>query len=157
WRVAELHDLVESRTELQPAEGTMDVYAEWKVRDGVISGGVKPVLKDVEVRPTNESLGNRFKAWLADRGLHLFRAEGAGRNAVATGVPIEGRLDCPDIQLWPTVFGVVRNAFVEGVSAGFANLPPGSASKPESPLEQAGHAVKKSSGPPKAQPAKEGQ
>jgi hypothetical protein len=152
WHVSELYDLLEPRTQLQTPEGTMDVYAEWKVRDGVISGGVKPVMKDVTVRPTKQSLGNRLKAWLADKGLHIFRDEVPGRNAVATVVPIEGRLDSPDIQLWPAVLGVVRNAFVEGVSAGFANLPPGAASKKEGPLEQAGHAVRKSAGPPKAQP-----
>jgi hypothetical protein len=35
-------------------------------------------------------------------------------------IPIQGRLDQPDIQIWPTILGVVRNAFVEGISAGFA-------------------------------------
>jgi hypothetical protein len=47
---------------------------------------------------------------------------------------------------------VVRNAFVEGVTAGFENLPPGAAPEKESAISQAKHAVKKSEGPPKAQP-----
>jgi hypothetical protein len=153
WRVAELYALVEPATKLQTPRGTLDVYAEWKARDGAISGGVKPVLKNVEVRPTESSFGNKLKAWLADRGLHLFSDHVPGRNATATVIPIEGRLDHPDLQLWPTVIGVVRNAFVEGVAAGFENLPPGAAPEKEGVIDQAKHAVKKSEGPPKAQPA----
>lgn len=152
WQVAELYALVEPATKLQTPRGTVDLYAEWKARDGAISGGVKPVLKDVEVRPTEASLGNRLKAWLTDRGLHLFSDRVPGRNAVATVVPIEGKLAEPELQLWPTVIGVVRNAFVEGVTAGFENLPPGAAPEKESAISQAKHAVKKSEGPPKAQP-----
>jgi hypothetical protein len=72
---------------------------------------------------------------------------------VATVIPIEGRLDQPDIQLWPTIFGVVRNAFVEGMSASFQNVPPEHADDKQGILEQAKHAVKKDAGPPKAQPA----
>ena len=67
-------------------------------------------------------------------------------------VPIEGKLAAPDLQIWPTVIGVVRNAFVEGVAAGFENLPPGASSEKEGVIDQAKHAVKKSEGPPKAQP-----
>jgi uncharacterized protein DUF748 len=152
-RVAELYDIVEPSTKLQTPRGTLDLYAEWKARNGAISGGVKPVLKDVEAQPTNDTLANKLKAWVADRGLHLFADRVPGRNAVATVVPIEGKLDAPDLQLWPTVIGVVRNAFVEGVAAGFANLPPGAAPEKEGVLTQGRHAVEKKAGPPKAQPA----
>jgi hypothetical protein len=151
-RVAELYGFIEPATELQTPEGTLDVYAEWKARDGAISGGVKPVLKGVTIKPAKGGLGNRLKAWFADKGLHIFSNRASGRSEAATVVPIEGRLDRPDLQLWPTVFGVVRNAFVEGVTSGFSNLPPGMAPKHEGPLEQGRHAVQKSAGPPKAQP-----
>jgi hypothetical protein len=151
-RVAELYGLIEPATQLQTPEGTLDLFAEWKARDGAISGGVKPVLKGVTIKPTKDGVGNRLKAWLADKGLHLFSDRVPGRNAVATVVPIEGRLDRPDLQLWPTVFGVVRNAFVEGISSGFTDLPPGAAPKREGPIDQARHGVEKSAGPPKAQP-----
>ena len=152
WRITELYDLVEPQTKLQPSKGTLDVFIEFKSREGRISGGVKPVLKNAEVKPTEESVGNRLKAWLADEGLHIFSNRVPGQNAVATVIPIEGRLDQPDIQLWPTVMGVVRNAFVEGASTSFRNVPPPKAEKKEGVVEEAKHAVKKSSGPPRAQP-----
>jgi hypothetical protein len=98
-----------------------------------------------------------MKAWLADEGLRLFSDRVPERNAVATVIPIKGRLDDPDVQLWPTVLGVVRNAFVEGISSGFTHLPPATADKPQGKIEQIGNALKKDEGPPKAQPTPEEQ
>ncbi len=153
WRVAELYDLIEPQTKLQTSKGTLDLFVEFKSRDGRITGGVKPVLKNVEVKPTEGGIGNRLKAWLADKTLNLFSDRVPGRNAVATVIPIEGRLDNPDVQLWPTIFGVIRNAFVEGMSASFRDVPPERAEGKQGILDQAKHAVKKEAGPPKAQPA----
>ena len=113
------------------------------------------MLKNVKVAPTEDDLGNKLKAWVADEGLRLFSDRVPQRNAVATVIPIKGRLDDPKVQLWPTVLGVVRNAFVEGISSGFTHLPPPTADKPEGKVEQVKNALKKDEGPPKAQPTAE--
>jgi hypothetical protein len=153
WKVSELYDLVEPATKLQTPGGTLDVFAEFKVRNGAISGGVKPVLKDVTVRPADEGLGTRLKAWVADKALDLFSHKAEDQTQkTATIVPIEGRLDNPDIQVWPAILGILRNAFVEGVSAGFAHLPPPAAPEKEGVLKQTKNALQKDKGPPKAQP-----
>lgn len=120
WKVAELYELEESRAKLQTPKGTLDLFAEFRARRGAISGTVRSVLKNVEVLPTEEEFGSRLKAWVADKRLRLVSNRVPGGNAVETVVSIEGRLDGPDVHLWPTVLGVVRNALVEGISAGFA-------------------------------------
>lgn len=155
WKVAELYDLEEPTTKLQTPEGTLGLFAKFKVHGGAISGGIKPVLKNVQVRPTEDTFGNKLKAWVADKGIHLFSDRVPDRNAVATVVPIEGRLDQPDIETVPAILGVVRNAFVEGVSAGFAHLPPPAAPETEGMLAQAKQSLQKDKGPPKAQPPKD--
>lgn len=152
WKAAELFDLIEPATDLQTPEGTINVFAEFKSAGGMITGGVKPVLKNIKVRPTEDNFGNKLKAWLADKGLKLFSDRVPDRNAVATVVPIKGRLDDPDIQLWPAVVGVIRNSFVEGISSGFTHLPPPTADKPEGKIEQLREGLKKKEGPPEAQP-----
>jgi hypothetical protein len=108
---------------------------------------VTHVLPDVPIRQF-------VLTWVADISLRLFSDRVPGGTEVATVVPIEGRLDRPEVQLWPTVLGIVRNAFVEGISAGFAHLPPGVAPEKEGVLTQAKHALQKNQGPPKAQPPK---
>jgi len=153
WKVAELFDLIEPATGVQTPEGTLDVFAEFTAANGRILGGVKPVAKNVKVRPTDDDFGNKLKAWLADKALRLFSDRVPDRNAVVTIIPIKGRLDKPDMQLWPTVIGVIRNAFVEGISAGFTHLPPPTAEKQEGKIEQLRKGLKKDEGPPEAQPS----
>jgi hypothetical protein len=152
WQVKELYELAKANTELQTPEGTLDMFAEFKVKNGKISGGVKPVLKNVEVRPTDDSLGNRIKAWVADMSLDLFSDDVPGRDAVATVVPLQGHIDDPKAQVWPTVLSIVRNAFVQGIASGFAHLPPPRSADKDGPLTQAAEALQKDNGPAKAQP-----
>jgi hypothetical protein len=156
WKVAELFDLIQPATKLQTPEGTLNVFVEFRAKGGEITGGVKPVLKNVRVKPTEDDIGNRLKAWVADKGLRLFSDRVPDRQAVATVVPIKGKLTDPDIQLWPTILGVIRNAFVEGLSSGFTHLPPPTADKKEGVVEQAKDALDKDEGPPEAQPTQAG-
>jgi len=152
WQVKELYELEKANAGVQTPEGTLDMFAEFKVKNGNISGGVKPVLKNVEVRPTDESIGNKIKAWVADISLDLFSDDVPGRDAVATVVPIQGKIDDPKAQVWPTVLSIVRNAFVQGIASGFAHLPPPRSSDKDGLLTQAAEALQKDNGPAKAQP-----
>lgn len=150
WKVAELYELEKAHTQLQTPTGTLDMFAEFKVENGRISGGVKPVLKNVEVRPAEEGLGTKIKAWVADTALDLFEDE--KRDAVATVVPIQGHIDDPQAQVVPTVLSIVRNAFVQGIASGFAHLPPPQSEEKEGILSQAADALTKENGPAEAQP-----
>lgn len=151
-RAAELYDMIAPRTKLQTPEGTIDLFAEFTSRNGEIDGGVKPVLKDISVAPAEPGLVKQVEAWAAEKAVRLFSDRVPERNAVATVVPIKGRLTDPDVQLLPAVLGVIRNAFVEGVASGFAHLPPPTAASPESAVTQTKRALQKSKGPPRAQP-----
>jgi hypothetical protein len=152
FRAAELFDFLEPKTHVQTPKGTIDVFAQFESKAGALTGGVKAVLENVDVRPTSDGLWDRLKAWLGDKAVKIASDRVPGRNAVATTVPITGTLTHPDVQLWPTVLGVVRNAFVAGLASGFSNLPPATAPAPEGKLEQAKKALSKSAGPPKLQP-----
>lgn len=156
WKVEELYELERANVGLQTPQGTLDLFAEFKVKNGKISGGVKPVLKNVEVRPTEDTIGNQIKAWAADVALDLFSDDVPGRDAVATVVPIQGHIDDPKAQVFPTVLSIVRNAFVEGIASGFAHLPPPRSKDKEGVLTQAADALKKDHGPAEAQPEGKG-
>ncbi len=151
-KLAELHDFTKALADVKAPEGTIDVFVEFKANDGYITGGVKPVLKNVEVRPAKDDLGTRVKAWLADAALDIVSDRVPGRNAVATTIPIKGRLDDPKAQVWPTILSTIRNAFVIGISSGFSNLPPPTSDEKQGVLEQAAQALQEDKGPAKAQP-----
>jgi len=151
-KLAEFYDFEKAAADVKTPEGTIDMFAEFTAKNGSITGGVKPVLKNVEVRAADDNFVTKLKAWAADTALDLFSDRVPGRNAVATVIPIKGRLDDPKAQVWPTVLSVIRNAFVQGISTSFANLPPPTSEKKEGVLEQAADALDKDEPPAKAQP-----
>jgi hypothetical protein len=153
-KAEELYAFMAKEADLQAEEGTIDAFVEIKAKDGHLRGGVKPVLKNIEIRSKGDDLGDRIKAALADAAVELLSDDVPGRDAVATTIPIRGRIDQPDMQLLPTVLGVIRNAFVVALRSGFTNLPPPVANKKQGPIKQAWHALTDDNSPPKAQPDK---
>jgi hypothetical protein len=151
--VAQLAPVVEAKTGLKPTRGTLDVLARFECKGGRLRGGIKPILRDVNVDSIDDSLVGNLEAGLADAALKIFSDRVPNRDAIATVIPIEGTLDKPDIQLWPTVLGVIRNAFVEGFSETYRRLPPPQEKAKPAILSQIVSALSKSSPPPEANPA----
>ncbi len=150
-QTSELYRFIEPGTDMQAPHGTIDIFVEFDCRNGELTGGVKPVLKNVEIRPDNKKLLTVLKAWVTDIAVNLFSDRVTDRNAVVTVMPIKGKLIGPDVQLWPAIFGVLRNAFVEGLTSGYAYLPPPTAGRKQGVVKQGVDALT-GSGPPKAQP-----
>jgi hypothetical protein len=125
----DLRGLLVAKAELAPEKGTIDIFAQFKARDRRITGAVKPLLKSVELKPAKRGRP-QLKAWLADTGLRIFSDRVPGREAAASVIPIRGQLTSPKADLWTTLWGVLRNAFVAGLESGFANLQPASGQKP---------------------------
>ena len=140
---------------LKLPEGSIDLFASVTCKRGEVTGGVKPILKNVKVAPTEKGLGDKIKAALADAAVHLFSDRVPGRNAVAAIIPIHGSLKHLDVQLVPAVLAVLRNAFVEGLSSSLSNVPPQLANQKQGVLHQARQAFEKQNPHPvKAQPKK---
>jgi hypothetical protein len=108
--------------DLAPKRGTIDLIAEFHVREGRLRGGVKPILKDVEVSAAKPGLAPKLKEWLVEAGQRPTDRNGA-RRAAAGFVPIGGDIIAPDADLWPTVLRLLRNAFTAGLTAGLQNVP----------------------------------
>jgi hypothetical protein len=147
---AELYRFIKPATKLQAPEGTIDLFVEFDCRNGQLTGGVKPVLKNVKIRPDDKGFFTAIKAWVTDVAVKLFSDRVKDRNAVATVIPIKGTLTGPDVDLWPTIFGVLRNAFVEGLTSGYAYLPPKTGEAPPPPGAQPSPSESHSTSPPAA-------
>jgi hypothetical protein len=119
--VHEVASLVAKETDYAPRKGTIDLFAEIHVLDGRISGGVKPVLKDVDVAPSRPGLAPKLKAWLVDTGQRPVGRAG-GRRAAA-GVPLRGDISNPRADTWPATWTLLRNAFANGLAATLEELP----------------------------------
>ena len=154
-KLRDLHAFLEGRTDLHASQGTISVFAELRARNGELRGGVKPVLRNVEVESTNDDLGDQIKAALADVTIDLVEDDDRGDDRLATVIPIRGDVSDPEAQLVPTILGVIRNAFVTGLAAGFSGLPPPTSEEKENLFEQAWEALQEDEGQPQAQPEKE--
>lgn len=114
-------------TILRPAglqiRGTFDQLARFGVERGKLTGALQPLLKNGHVEAVGGDLGNKLKASLADDGVEMLSDGVPGRNAVSTIIPIHGTLMKPKIDVWTAVSGVMRNAFVEGLSESLQRLP----------------------------------
>jgi hypothetical protein len=148
----ELYAFTADRSDLRATQGRVDLFVDVRARGGELTGGVKPILRDVEVASAKRDLGDKIKAALADAAIQLVSNEEGGERKVATVIPLRGKVSDLHAQLVPTILGVIRNAFVEGISSGFANLPPPTAKKKEGVVKQTEKALEKGAGPPEAQP-----
>lgn len=155
----DFHDLLKAKTGVDLPKGVFEMFASFKTEQGHLEGGIKPVLSGLDAKPAEKGLGARIKAALADITFDLFKSDKdedpEGKEKVATIIPIRGDLSSPDIQVWPTLFGVIRNAFVEGLAGSFRNTPPAVAGEKQNILQQAAEALKPSGDTPRAQPVKE--
>jgi hypothetical protein len=150
-RLAELGDVIGAHSKVTPDEGVMDMSVRFRAEDGRITGGVRPILKGAGTRPADSGLLAKIESGLADAALKIFQDDVEGRNAVATTIPISGSVRDPQAQPIPTVIGVLRNAFVRGLSDSLRGLPPPRAKEREGVLEQARRGLSPR-GQPRAQP-----
>jgi Domain of Unknown Function (DUF748) len=125
--VEDVGNFLVKEAELAPKHGTIDLFVEFDAHDGQIAGGVKPVLKRVRVKPAKGGIGPALKSWIADAGLKLLSDRVPGRDATAALIPFHGTINGAKPDLWPAIWGVLRNAFVVGIDSGFGGVPAGAA------------------------------
>jgi hypothetical protein len=148
----DLAGLVTAKSGVKPTSGTLDLNVAFRAVDGALTGGVRPILKGGSTKAADPGLGPALKSLLADAALKVFSDDVPGRGAVATTIPIQGSVDDPHAQAIPTIVGVLRNAFVRGVSDSLHGVPPPVAKEKQSLPEQARRALSPGRGQPRAQP-----
>lgn len=153
FQLNELSKVMASKTGVSVSEGTLDLFAEFDCRAGKLEGGVKPVLKNVEVVKGKPGLGNAIKAAIADAAVNILSDRVGGRDAVATVIPLRGDINNPDVQLWPAVIGVIRNAFVIGVTESYSRLPLAEGDPKDGPIKDVIEGLDKKD-TPKAEPGR---
>jgi hypothetical protein len=154
-KLVELAEFIDAKAGIRPEKGELDLALRFRAEDGQLTGGLRPVVKGASTEASDEGLGAKLKSALADLSLNVFSDDVPGRDAVATTLPLVGRVDAPQIQAVPTILGILRNAFVRGLAFGMSGLPPPKAEKKEPVLRQARRALSRDGGT-KAQPAEGG-
>jgi hypothetical protein len=116
-----INDFLRTYGKLDVVKGTFSVYSEIHVRNGAITGYVKPLFKDIDVydskqdkkKPVIKKIYEKIVGGLS----HLLENE--PRDQVATVVDISGSIADPETSTWDTVVRLVSNAFVKAILPGF--------------------------------------
>jgi hypothetical protein len=95
-------------------KGVLDLYSEVAVTNNNFSGYIKPILKELDFIGAADKGDTIFqKIWerVVAASIQILKNHKNGQ--VATRIPIEGRLDDPNVDVKKAVAGVLRNAFVK--------------------------------------------
>lgn len=120
--MASMNDLARAYGGFNVAAGELSVYSELKVKDGAITGYVKPLFKDVKVGAAAEAEEPKtFGHWLYEGvvGLAAKILRNRPRGEVATVVTISGRVDQLQYSTWEIVGQLLQNAFFKAILPGF--------------------------------------
>lgn len=102
-------------------KGSMDLYTELAVKNGQISGYVKPIVRNLSVDRVPDDTNPIQIVWstVATFLIEIFTNQ--PHDQFATKVPLTGSLDKIETKFWPTLGGIFRNAFVEAFTKGTDN------------------------------------
>jgi len=99
--------------------GKLSVDSEFAASRGRFRGYIKPFIDDLDVlRWDQEEEGLFGKLW---EGLVEFVGEileDQSKDRIATRVPFSGSIDDPEADVWSTIGGVLKNAFIEAMRRG---------------------------------------
>lgn len=142
-----LYEWAASKAGVSP-HGTLNVFVNANSGKGALKGDVKVVGRKIHVDGL-ETVGDKLKALGANIA---FKVLANDKGTVGTTLPLRGSLQNPDPQVWPTILGVVRNAFVDAIDWGFGDLPVDTADKKQGIIQQAVEGLDKKKDGPEAQP-----
>lgn len=111
-----LNDFLRAYGNFDVKKGNFGVYAEFAAKNGSFGGYVKPILKDLDIVQWNKEEGD-FKQilWETVVGSTAEILQNQKKDQLATKIPIEGKFDNADVNLWRAISFVLRNAFVQAL------------------------------------------
>lgn len=122
-QLVKVNPLARAYANLDFERGTMSVFSEMAMLDGKLNGYLKPLTKGMKIFKLDEhegrSAGKFFTELLAQAGTAVLKNQ--KKDQVATRIPLNGTVENIETALWPTLFGVLRNAYIEAFRGEFDN------------------------------------
>ncbi len=112
-----LNDFIKAYTKVDVEEGIFSLYSEVVIDDKELSGYVKPVIENLKVVKWNKEEGKFLqKVWesIVAGVTEIF--ENQPKEQLATEAPLNGSLDNVELGIMPTLWNILKNAFVEALS-----------------------------------------
>jgi Domain of Unknown Function (DUF748) len=119
--VPTLNDLLRAYGRFDAADGRFSFYSELSAKNGVITGYVKPLFKDMKIYSGEQEEGKPVlrKMYEGVVGGVAKLLENRRREQVATKADVSGRVDNPNVSAVDVVIRLVQNAFFKAILPGF--------------------------------------
>jgi hypothetical protein len=116
-----MNDLLRAYGKFDVVSGTFAFYSELHVKNGHLTGYVKPLFKDVKAYDPEQDRDKTFVRRLYERiisGVSKLM-KNVPRKEVATKIDISGPLETAHGSTWQAVGNLIRNAFFKAILPGF--------------------------------------
>jgi len=120
--LALLNHIFRMYAKLDIHQGTMSLYSEVAIANNSFKGYIKPLLNNLDFIGSADQSDNFLQKVWERTVAGFYNLIENKRNQVATKIPIEGRLDDPQVRIGVVIFGVLLNAFVKAFTPSFDHV-----------------------------------
>ncbi len=107
-----LNDVTNHYAGIDFEDGSFNLYSEVAIADGYLKGYIKPILKDTKFIGKSDDFLETL--WEGFAGFFKFILKNHKNNTLATRIPLEGDLSKVSSKVWPTIFNIFKNAWING-------------------------------------------
>jgi hypothetical protein len=99
-------------------KGILGVYAEIASKNGTFEGYVKPIIKDLDINTEKGPIQKKLWSYMLEGTSEILENSD---EQIAGKIPIQGKFDNPETDLWTALAYVLRNAFVTALRPAIDN------------------------------------
>jgi len=108
--ITAINDLTRHYGGIDFKSGTVEVFGEIAIADGYLKGYVKPLIEDSKLISKEDGILGVI--WEGFVGVFKFILKNQGTNTLALKVPLEGDLNNVQAGVFPTIFSIFENGWI---------------------------------------------
>ncbi|HMI90029.1 MAG TPA: DUF748 domain-containing protein [Polyangiales bacterium] len=117
--IKQLNSFLKAYAKVDAERGKISIDTEIAASKGRFRGYVKPFIDDLQILDWDkENEGFLGKIWEGVVEVAGEILEDQDKDRIATRVPLRGSVDDPEADIWSTIGGVLKNAFLEALRRG---------------------------------------
>jgi hypothetical protein len=120
-----LNGFFEANAKMDIERGSIDIFSKLKLKNGEMSGYVKPFIKDLKVLDAKKDIKKKGGVLRVVKkavvGLFAKAVTNHKTKKIATVIPISGNVKDPKTSGWASFVGILKNAFVQAFHESLSN------------------------------------
>lgn len=118
-QIKQLNSFLKAYANVDAEKGTFSLDAQFSAKNGKFNGYAKPFVKDLQlVNWKDEDKGFFGKVWETMVGAVADIFTDGDKDQIATRIPFSGTIKSPGADVWSTIGGLLRNAFIQSLRRG---------------------------------------